>query len=79
MAYMLFTPEQIAINIEVDEIDFLLEIETTSPSRTAFNRGLIRQEMELRTQIIKSAKNGSNPAQEQILKLLNTLKSSLNG
>ncbi len=78
MAYRLFTPELTAINIEVDEIEFCEEINIPGTNaRTAYFKGVIRQETELRESIIKSAGNGSNPAQEQLLKLLIQLKSNL--
>lgn len=74
MGYRLFTPDMIAINIEVDEDDFCAQIEIPgTTARKAYYKGLIRQEMELRDAIIKAAGNGSNPAQEQLLKLLNKL------
>lgn len=74
MGYRLFTPDMVAINIEVDEDEFCSEVEIPgTAARTAYYRGIIRQEMELREAIIKSAGNGSNPAQEQLIKLLNKL------
>lgn len=78
MSYRLFQPYLIAINLEVDEDEFLEEIHQKSSARTAFYKGLIRHENEVREQIIKAALNGSNPAQEQLLKLLQIFHSSLN-
>ncbi len=75
MAYRLFSPDMIAINIEVDEEDFNQAIETPgSNERKRFYKGLIRHESELRESIMKSARNGSNPAQEQLLKMIKGLK-----
>lgn len=74
MGYRLFTPEMVAINIEENEDDFCEQIDIPgTPARKAYFKGVIRQEMELREAIIKAAGNGSNPAQEQLLKLLNKL------
>jgi len=78
MAYRLFSPELTAINIEVDEVEFCEQVSIPgTTARKAYYTGIIRQETELREAIIKSAGNGSNPAQEQLLKLLIQLKSSL--
>lgn len=75
MGYRLFSPELTAINIEVDEYEFVEEIETPGTEiRKAYYKGIIRQETELREAIIKAAGNGSNPAQEQLLRLLIQLK-----
>lgn len=75
MGYRLFSPELIAINIEVDESDFIEAVNTpNSSARKAYYKGLIKQETELRESIIKAAGNGSNPAQEQLIKMLNQVK-----
>lgn len=80
MAYRLFPPVMIAINIEADELDFIEAINTPGETaRNAYYKGLIRQQMELRDSIIKAAKNGSNPAQQQIISLSNILISQMNG
>lgn len=74
MGFRLFTPEMIAINIEVDEYEFCQEVEIPgTDARSAYYKGIIRQETKLREAIIKAAGNGSNPAQEQLLKLLNKI------
>ncbi|HBB00726.1 MAG: hypothetical protein A2W86_11785 [Bacteroidetes bacterium GWD2_45_23] len=78
MSYRLFQPHLIAINLEVDEDEFIEEIYQKSLARTAFYKGIIRHENEIREQIIKAALNGSNPAQEQLIRLLQIFHSSLN-
>lgn len=76
MGYRLFLPELVAINIEADEEEFMMAVEEIgSDVRKAYYKGLIRQECELRDSIIKAAHNGSNPAQEQLLKMVSQLKS----
>jgi hypothetical protein len=78
MAYRLFKPFTIAINIEVDEIEFQNELTYEgSDVRNAFYKGLIRQETELRNAIIKASNNGSNPAQEQLLRMMKNLNAAL--
>lgn len=75
MSYRCFSPDLIAINIEVDEVVFSEEITIPGTNvRKAFYTGLIRQQNELREAMIKAAHNGSNPAQEQIIKMLNQLQ-----
>ena len=75
MGYRLFTPAMVAINIEADEDEFTEEINIPgTKARIAYYKGLIKQESELREAIIKAAGNGSNPAQEQLIKMLNQLK-----
>ncbi len=78
MAYRLIIPRFVAINIEVDEDDFLEEIsQPGSQVRKAYYKGLIRHDTDLRESIIKAAHNGSNPAQDQLIRLMNTLISAL--
>lgn len=79
MGYALITPELVAANLEVDELEFLTELKTVgSEVRRAYYRGYIRQLTETRQAIIKAAHNGSNPAQMELLKLINRLQNSLN-
>ena len=75
MAYRCFVPFLIAINLELDETEFIeaISIEGTD-IRKAYYKGLIRQQMELRDALIKAAHNGSNPAQEQLMKIMEQLK-----
>ena len=78
MAYRLMSPELIAINIEVDEDDFTDTLtHLDSNVRKAYYKGLIRQQSDLRESIIKAAHNGSNPAQEQLLKMMNKIISTI--
>ena len=75
MAYRLITPGLIAINLGVDEDEFLQAVRTQgSDIRNAFYRGYLRQEIELRDSIIKSAKNGSNPAQMELIKYIKQMQ-----
>ncbi len=78
MAYLLIKPELIAINIEVDEQDFidLLKIPGSQP-RKAYYKGYIRQLMELRRFTIKSAGNGSNPSIEQLIAVITEIETKL--
>lgn len=71
MAYRLIPPGLIAINIGADESDFLAELRTPGTEiRTAFYRGHIKQMVEIREALIKSAINGSNPAQQELIKFI---------
>ena len=67
MAYRLIPPGLIAINIGADETDFLAELRTPGTEvRTAFYRGHLRQTVELRESLIKSAVN----AQQELIKFI---------
>lgn len=80
MAYMLFPPVMIAINIEVDETDFCSDVNIPGKqARTAYYKGLLRHQMEMRASIMKAAKNGSNPAQQQMLNLMKELTAQIDG
>lgn len=69
MAYRLIPPGLIAINLGVDETDFITELRTPGTAiRSAFYRGHLRQMVEVREAIIKSSINGSNPAQQELIK-----------
>ena len=75
MAYRLIVPKLIAINIDADEDEFVNEIRTPgTKAREAFYKGYLRQEIELRDSLIKASKNGSNPAQIELIKYMNTMK-----
>lgn len=78
LAYRLITLSLIAINIDVDETDFIHEVRTPgTTAREAFYKGYLRQMIETRDALIKSAKNGSNPAQLELLHFIKDLNSSL--
>ena len=74
MAYLLIPTDLIAINLGMDYTAFMSEIrDPDSPVYKAYYKGILRQKMELHQNIVQASKNGSNPAQEQIIKLLETI------
>lgn len=79
MGYLLFSPRLIAINMELDEEEFVQQVNDLNGNsiRSAFYKGYIRQLTELKRSIIKAAGNGSNPAQEQLLYELKRLNNLL--
>ena len=78
LAYRMITPELIALKIEVDPYDFIDEIKNKSTeSSRAFYKGYITQLIETRESIIKSAQNGSNPAQMELLKFINEMQNHI--
>lgn len=78
MAYRLIPPGLIAINIGVDETEFLVELRTPcTEARESFYRGHIKQLVELRESLIKSAINGSNPAQQELIKFIKSQQQHL--
>lgn len=70
-AYNLIPISVMAIMMEVDELDLRAAIDMVgSPERNAYYRGYGRMLLELRKSIIRSAQNGSNPAQVELLQFL---------
>lgn len=68
---LLIPPTLVAINLEVDEMDFLVDIRTPgTPIHRAYYTGDLNQLTETRAAIIKAARNGSNPAQMEVLKFI---------
>ncbi len=76
LAGLFFSPEDIAVNLELDEEDSeyfseAVEFKTTgAPIVAAFYRGRISTEIELRKAIKQSAMNGSSPSQQMMLNYL---------
>lgn len=71
LAHLTIFPRLIAVAIEVDEIEFIDEINTPgTPARNAYFTGVLNQMVETRAAVIKSAQNGSNPAQSELLKFI---------
>lgn len=77
MAYCLIPLPLIAINLEIEEFELKELLQQPSPVRTAYYRGYIRQKMEVQRSIIQAAQNGSNPAIEQLIKMLNEISNQL--
>lgn len=72
LAELTIPPRLIANYLEVDEIDFIEDINIEgSEARRAYMSGMMKQMMDTRAAVIKSAQNGSNPAQSELLKFLN--------
>jgi len=70
----------IAAAIEVDELELIDEICLPgTPARGAYLKGMLQQMVETRESIIKAAHNGSNPAQAELLRFLNSNISILHG
>ena len=73
MAGLFFTPEMIAVNLELNDEDteyFIAAIEgknTNNPLVAAYFKGWLEAEISLRTAIKQSAMNGSSPSQAQML------------
>lgn len=78
MAYLLIPIDLIAVNFGMDDIAFMQELrDRESPICKSYYRGILRQKMELHTNIVQAAKNGSHPAQEQIIKMLDGITGQL--
>ena len=77
-AYNLITLDLVAIMMEVDEIDLRAAIEDDgTEEHRAYYKGYGRMLLETRKGIIRSAQNGSNPAQVELLQLLREFENSL--
>jgi hypothetical protein len=78
MAYRLISPELIAINLELEESDFTEELRNPkSEVRKAFYKGYILQLIETRDALIKSARNGSNPSIDNMLRFFHKINNVL--
>lgn len=72
LAYRTLPLQHIAYAIEVEELEFIDEVCTPGTvARRAYMAGVLQQTIETREFIIKSARNGSNPAQSELLRFLN--------
>ena len=73
MAGLFFSPEDIAVNLELDEEDtdgFLAGVESKKisvPIVAAYLKGWLTAEITLRKAIKQSALNGSSPSQQILL------------
>ena len=76
LAGLFFSPEDIAVNLELDEefAEYFFEAveykSTGVPIVAAFFKGRISTEIELRKAIRQSAMNGSSPSQQMMLNYL---------
>lgn len=67
MASLFFTPEEIAVNIEVNPDDFLLCIKSqTGDGYKRYMAGRLSSEVELRKAVQQAALHGSSPAQQMM-------------
>jgi len=70
-AALQFLPEQIAIIVGIDSDELVAEISAkTGPLYLAYERGHLMAEAEVRKSILQMAKQGSTPAQKQMLDLI---------
>lgn len=73
MAGLFFSPEMIAVNLELNEKDSeeftigVINEYTRMKIVAAYFKGRLQSEIELRTAIKQSAKNGSSPSQQMML------------
>ena len=77
MASCLLQLPLIAVNLEIEEFELKEMLQAPTPLYRAYYRGFIRQKMEVQHSIIKAAQNGSNPALEQLLKMLSDISNQL--
>ncbi|NCB43565.1 MAG: hypothetical protein EOM59_13245 [Clostridia bacterium] len=71
MAGLCFTPEQIAIVLQVDATEFRKEYnKDLSEVYLHYQRGALMHETEVRNSVYQLAKGGSSTAQQQYMSLL---------
>lgn len=77
-AYNLIPIYIIAAMMEVDELELRETIEDySSEARRAFYKGYGRMLLETRKGIIRSAQNGSNPAQVELLQFIREFENDM--
>lgn len=78
-AYNLISLHIIAIMMEVDEMDLRVAIERPDTAEhRAYYKGYGKMLLETHKQIIRSAQNGSNPAQQQLLQFIREFQNDNN-
>lgn len=78
LAFRLITPDLVAINLGVDELDFVAACRTPgTEERNAYYKGYLKQIISTREAIIKAATNGSNPAQSELLQFMKEVSNRL--
>ena len=71
MAELFFSLDQIAANAEIDPEDFRDEVQSkTGPVYVAYITGWLKGEIPLRKSIAEAAANGSNPAQQMMITMI---------
>lgn len=72
LAGVFYTVPQIAIVLQVEQLDLDREIfrNGNTPEYTAYHKGKLQSEADVRQAIFKAAKDGSGPAQALAMKLI---------
>jgi hypothetical protein len=72
LAALFFTPREVAMMLELDIDDFVMECDLSpkSDGYLAFHSGRLQSEVDLRKSIMKLAKSGSSPAQTMAMDIL---------
>lgn len=77
MAGLFFSPEDIALNLQFEPTQcdiFCISVEARNvsiPFVAAYYKGRLAAQVAMRAAIRQSAENGSNPAQQAMLKFMN--------
>jgi hypothetical protein len=80
LAELFFTPDEIALMLEIDRAVMIDQLENNdSEIYRAFQTGRLQSEMELRKSIVKLAKSGSSPAQTMAMDMLTKSKLKMMG
>jgi hypothetical protein len=77
-AELQFTPDEVAVIVGIDAGEFMAEMmDERGEIAVAYNRGRLRAEAEVRQSILRLAKQGSTPAQKQILDIIESNKDAI--
>ncbi len=80
MAGRLIHPRLIAIAVDMDELEFTLEVNNPSSEiHRRYYAGFIQAKVDLHEKIIQSAMNGSSPSQADVKKFIKEAEDYLNG
>ena len=76
LAALFFTPREVAMMLEIDIDQFVMECDLTPNGKgyIAFHSGRLQSEVDIRKSILKLAKSGSSPAQTMVLDILQKSK-----
>ncbi len=79
LAELQFSPREVAIIVGIDPEDYETEVAlAVEPHALAYIKGQLKAEAEVRKSIFQLAKQGSSPAQKQMMEIITRNKAALN-
>ncbi|MDP7350061.1 MAG: hypothetical protein QF907_03670 [Nitrospinota bacterium] len=74
LAELQFSAEECATILEIDPGEFTREMESNAVLKVTYQRGRLKADAAVRKAILEQAKQGSTPAQKQMIELINHAK-----